>query len=80
MVIEGQSIYVLRGKVLNKSEQIAMFPHFAVNTKDPSYVFTDAAVHQRCLNEYENRGKKDTYCFYKFSNIIYDVCHLCILL
>jgi hypothetical protein len=49
LVIRGKTICRICGKVIGKDDEVAAFPAFVGNQKDPFYRFNDGAFHQSCF-------------------------------
>lgn len=60
MVFRGLSTCPLCDQVLQENETLELFPPFIGNTKDQLYVFNDAGVHAKCIEE-SPLGEKALY-------------------
>lgn len=53
IVITGKSKCPVCNEIINKNDDIVLFPPFVQNTNDPFYFLNDSAVHVKCLLNHE---------------------------
>jgi hypothetical protein len=60
IVIAGKTICKICGKVIENNDDIIAFPPIISNSKDPLYLFHDAAFHLKCFNSHPNANRMRT--------------------
>jgi hypothetical protein len=57
IIVRGKSRCAICGERLEDADEIRGFPPFIVNELDPLHLFTDAGVHEICLERHPRRNE-----------------------
>src|SRR5262252_3033942 len=56
ILVSGETLCAMCGKVIDRGDEAVLFPHFVLNERDPLYALSDAACHAACLDA-DARGR-----------------------